>query len=48
MLYNLQIYYDIKKQYYYDGGFMTFETYNVEIRDRVKLITGVEGNELYG
>lgn len=38
-----QVFYDMKKQYYYDGGFMTFETYNVEIRDRVKLVTGVEG-----
>ncbi|XP_039258995.2 D-glucuronyl C5-epimerase-like [Styela clava] len=38
-----QVLYDVNKKYKYDGVFLTFETYNVEIRDRVKLITGIEG-----
>lgn len=38
-----EVYYEPGKQYRFDGVFMTFETYNVEVRDRVKLITGVEG-----
>ena len=30
-------------KYMPDGVFMSFEHYNVEVRDRVKCISGVEG-----
>lgn len=38
-----KVVYEVGKQYTFDGGFLTFETYGVELRRRVKCITGVEG-----
>lgn len=32
-----------KEKYSPDGVFMSFEHYNVEVRDRVKCISGMEG-----
>ena len=35
--------YEPKGKYTPDGIFMSFEHYNVEVRDRVKCISGMEG-----
>lgn len=38
--------YTQREPYHPDGVFMSFEGYNVEVRDRVKCISGVEGKIL--
>lgn len=38
--------YTQREPYHPDGVFMSFEGYNVEVRDRVKCISGVEGSLL--
>lgn len=35
-----------REPYHPEGVFMSFEGYNVEVRDRVKCISGVEGKEI--
>ena len=36
-----------KTPYRYHGIFMTFDAYNVEYRDRVKCVSGIEGTVCY-
>lgn len=36
-----------REPYHPDGVFMSFEGYNVEVRDRVKCISGVEGKRVF-
>ena len=40
--------YTQREPYHPDGVFMSFEGYNVEVRDRVKCISGVEGKTFSG
>ena len=39
--------YTQREPYHPDGVFMSFEGYNVEVRDRVKCISGVEGETVF-
>lgn len=39
--------YTQREPYHPDGVFMSFEGYNVEVRDRVKCISGVEGKSFF-
>ncbi len=40
--------YEPDGKYSASGIFMSFEHYNVEVRDRVKCISGVEGKHIIG
>uniref|UniRef100_H2XK55 heparosan-N-sulfate-glucuronate 5-epimerase n=1 Tax=Ciona intestinalis TaxID=7719 RepID=H2XK55_CIOIN len=40
---NAKVVYDPKSPYTYTGVFMTFDSYNVEARERVKCISGITG-----